>query len=83
MKNKVLIELLVPAIEAKYDVYIPVNKKVGSIISLLQKSVFELSDGEYVPTTKTFIYGSNGQKYDLNLIVKDTDIRNGSTITLM
>ena len=26
MKNKVLVEILVPSIEEKYDVYLPINK---------------------------------------------------------
>lgn len=84
MKNKVLVELIVPEVEGKFDVFIPVNKKVGSIINLLQKSVFELSDGEYIPTDKTFIYnGINGEKYDTNKIIKETDIRNGTKLILM
>ena len=28
MKNKVLIELVVPILEEKFDVYIPINKKI-------------------------------------------------------
>ena len=84
MKNKVLIELIVPGLDNSYDIYIPINKKVGSIINLLQKAIFELSDGIYVPTSNTFIYNSdNGEKYDINIIIKDTDIRNGSKIVLM
>ena len=30
-KNKILIELEIPLIEAKYDLFIPINKKVGTI----------------------------------------------------
>lgn len=84
MKNKVLIELIVPELEESYDIYIPINKKVGSIINLLQKSIFELSDGVYIPNSNTFIYNSDtGEKYNINVIIKDTNIRNGSKIILM
>ena len=30
MNNKILIELEVPLIEKKYDMFIPINKKVGT-----------------------------------------------------
>ncbi len=84
MKNKVLVELVVPEIEEKYDIYIPVSKKVGSVISILQKSVFELSDGDFIATQKNLLYNAvTGEKYDINVLVKDTNIRNGSRIVLM
>ena len=45
MKNKVLVELVVPALEVKYDVYVPVNRKIGSVVVLLTKAMSELSGG--------------------------------------
>ena len=84
MKNKVLVELIVPEIEESYDIYIPINKKIGSIINLLSKAIFELSDGEYINNNRSFLYNSDtGEKYDINVIVKDTNIRNGTKIVLM
>ena len=84
MKNKILVELIVPEIEESYDIYIPINKKIGSIINLLSKAIFELSDGEYVNNNHSFLYNSDtGEKYDINVIVKDTNIRNGTKIVLM
>ena len=31
-KNKILIELEIPLIEKSYDLYIPINKRIGTII---------------------------------------------------
>ena len=45
MKNKVLVCLSVPEIDQTYDLYLPVNKKIGNIINLLNKSISELTDG--------------------------------------
>lgn len=84
MKNKVLVELIVPEIDASYDIYIPISKKVGSVIKLLNKAVFEISDGAYIGGEKNFIYNRDtGTKYDINQIIKNTDIRNGSKIILI
>ena len=35
-KNKILIELEIHIIEKKYDLFIPINKKVGTIKKLLE-----------------------------------------------
>lgn len=84
MKNKVLVELIIPEIEESYDVYIPISKKVGSVIKLLNKAIFELSDGNYNGGTKNFIYNKDtGLRYDINVLIKETDIRNGSKIILI
>ena len=84
MKNKVLVELVVPEIEQNYMIYIPINKKIGNIIVLLNKSITELSNGLYVGTNKTSLYDKNtGIKYPINDLVRNTSIRNGSCLILM
>ena len=36
-KNKILIELYIPLIEKNYDLYIPINKKVGTVKKLIEE----------------------------------------------
>lgn len=84
MKNKILIELIVPEIDIKYNLYIPINKKIGNIIVLLNKAVKELSYGIYEGTEKTSLYNKNtGEKYSINNLVRETDIKNGSCLILI
>lgn len=84
MKNKILIELVVPEIDKKFNLYIPINKKVGNIIVLLNRSIKELSDGIYNGTEKTSIYNKmTGQKYAMNTLIRETDIRNGASLILI
>ena len=84
MKNKILVELIVPDIDETFDVYIPVNRKIGNIIVLFVKSVKELSNGIYVGTEKTSLYDiSTGDKYPINVLVRETNIRNASKIIMM
>ena len=45
MNNKVCVELIVPAIEERYNVFIPINKKTLEIIYLLSKAINEMSNG--------------------------------------
>ena len=54
--DKVLIKLYVPAIEERYDVKIPLNKKVSEIILLLIKAIDEFCGGNYKPVEIPRLY---------------------------
>lgn len=84
MKNKILIELIVPEVDKKYNLYIPINKKVGNLIVLLNRAIKELSDGIYEGTEKTSLYDrKTGEKYSINALIRETNIRNGSSLILI
>ena len=84
MNNKILIELDIPVIERSYDLFIPINKKIGTIKNLIESSLVELSDNAYKINPKSNLYSKEtGSIYDVNLTVKDTDLKNGSRIILI
>ena len=83
-KNKILIELEIPLIEKSYDLYIPINKKIGTIKQLIEDSLVELTDNAYMIKPETNFYSKEtGQIYDVNKTVRDTDLKNGSRIILI
>lgn len=84
MNNKILIELEIPIIEKKYDLFIPINKKVGTIKALIEQSLQELTNQAYTPSDQTNFYSKeSGNVYDVNKTVRDTDLKNGSRIILL
>ena len=84
MKNKILIVLYIPLIEKNYDIYIPVNKKIGTIKKLIEQGLVELPDNSYIIKEDSNFYSKdNGQIYDVNKTVRDTDLENGSKIILI
>lgn len=84
MKNKVLVELYVPTIDEIYNLYLPVNRKIGNIIALINKSLSEITNGEFVGDEYTMLYNRNtGKMYEVNLFVRETDIRNGTSVVLL
>lgn len=83
-KNKILIELEIPLIEKKYDLFIPINKKVGTIKSLIEEALIELTEEAYKIKESTNLYSKEtGAIYDVNQTVRDTDLKNGSRIILL
>ena len=83
-KNKILIELEIPLIEEYYDLFVPINKKIGTIKNLIEQSLVELTDGAYEPNEASNFYSKEtGNIYDVNQSVRDTDLKNGSRVILM
>lgn len=83
-KNKILIELEIPLIEKKYDLFIPINKKIGTIKKLIEKALVELIDNDYEIREDTNLYSKDtGEIYDVNKTVRDTDLQNGSRVILV
>ena len=84
MNNKVLIKLKVPDLDDTYDVFIPINRKIGNVIELLNKSLGELTKGVYQCTKRQNLYNKyTGNRYNNNSLVVDTDIRNGTHVILI
>lgn len=82
--NKVFIVVEVPLIEEKYEVYIPIGKKIYKVAQILSKAVSELSGGHYPIKEDAMLYSKmTGKPYNINMTVKDTDIRNGTEIILI
>ena len=82
--NKAFIIVEVPLIEERYEVYIPIGKKIHKVSSILSKAVSELSGGHYPIKKDAMIYSKlTGKPYNINMTVKDSDIRNGSEIILI
>lgn len=83
-KNKILIGLEIPAIEKKFDLFIPINKKIGTIKSLIEKELAESNDIDYEIKEDTNLFSKDtGNIYDVNNTVRDTDLKNGSRIILL
>ena len=84
MNNKVLVTINVPSLEKSFDIFIPVNRRVHNVIALVKKSLYDLSghsfqmDGNYV-----FYNAETGAAYDMNSLIRDTDIRNNAKLILL
>ena len=82
--NKILIELEIPLLEQKYDLFIPINKKIGTIKKLIEDSLKDLTSAEYEIREDTNLYSKDtGEIYDVNKNVRDTDLQNGSRVILI
>ena len=84
MNNKVLVDVIVPLLEEKYQVYIPINKRISVVIKLIENALKEMTNGYYpVKDDSVIIDVESGNVYDINITVKESKMINGSKIILL
>ena len=82
--NKVLVYVYVPLIEQEYNLFIPINRKIGLIKKIIGRSIIDLSDGNYQIEGYFNLYNKMTNRiYDDDTFVINTDIRNGSKLILL
>ena len=84
MKNKVSIKLIVPELDATFDVFIPVNELVWKVKKLILKSVSDLDNINISNNLDCILINKDNSKvYNNNEIILETDIRNSSELILI
>ncbi len=84
MDNKVLIECFIPYIETTQELYVPVNKKIGTLRDLIIKSINQEAGYDYLKSSfYTFYNKDTGKNYDMNKLIIESDIRNGTRLILL
>lgn len=78
--NKVLINLYVLSLGKNYELFLPVNEKIGNVSKLLNTTLFNSinPDKNYI-----LINIDNGMVYKNNDIIRNTDIRNGTKLMMV
>lgn len=80
LDNKVLINLYILSLGKNYEVFVPVNEKIGNISKLLNITMFDSINSE----KNNMIFNvETGVTYKNNILLRDTDIRNGTKLILM
>ena len=84
MNNKVLVDVIVPLLEEKYQLYIPINKRISVVIRLIEKALNEMTNGYYpIKEGSVIIDVESGNVFDINITVKESKMINGSQIILL
>lgn len=83
MKNKILLEVCLPAAERSFDVRIPRQLKVaqatGMLVEFLKKQ-----DEEYIPTSESVLCDmESGRTFDSNAFIDTVGLHNGSRVMLV
>jgi len=82
--NKVLVEIILPAADKSFDVYIPLESQMSEVLTLVSNVLSDLSDGKYKANDDAVLCdATSGIIYNINMAVAELDIKNGSKLMLL
>jgi len=82
--NKILIKIYVPTLERDFDIYIPINKKIGVVKTLIISIINEIVELNLEEKRSVMLYDKlTGESFDNSVYVKDSSIRNGTELILL
>ena len=82
MNNKILVLVYVPILNQEYDCFIPIGKTVGTIKKVLLDTIGNFNEIEFLNQVKIYDREKN-LLYSDDMIIKNTNIRNGSKLLLI
>lgn len=81
MEYKVLVLILVPEIEKKFEIYLPVNRTIGDVLRYINKLINENTSGIFpLKNNAALCNRFTNEVYSFNKYIRDTDIRNGTQL---
>ena len=83
MNNKIIVKVYVPSLDNSYDAFISINLNIFETTKLIINSINELIDGITIDDQARLYYKDNGEELEIDKIVKDTKLRNGSKLVLL
>ena len=84
MKNKVLVKVYVVSLSELFEIYVPVNETIKTVINLIVKSVYELSDCRLSHQASYCLLDADTNIiYNYSALVRDTDIKNNKNLFLI
>lgn len=82
--EKILVEVILPAANKTYDVYIPLASPVSEVLKLTAALLSDLSNGYFQADTKTVLCDyETGNILNINVTVAESGLKNGSRLLLI
>lgn len=83
MNFRVYVIIETPILDEKYELLVPIDRRIYEIIRLLKKNIPELSENYYKTNELSLYNKSTGELYDMNLIIKNSNIKTGTRLVLI
>lgn len=82
--NKLLIKVKYPLVSQEFEMFIPINKSIGKITMLIQKTIIEFNVDQ-IPVRKDaiLINSSTNEILDKNKLVHEENIKNGDILIIL
>ncbi len=82
--EKILVEVVLPAANTSYDVYIPLSSPVSEVLYLTSNLLSDLSRGYFKADKNTVLCDAEtGNVLSINTTVYESGLKNGSRLLLI
>ena len=81
--DKILVTIYVLSIEQEFDVFLPIGETVSNVLDLIQDSLVDLSNNNYIKKENVFLYDNEGNIINPNNIIKYSGLKNCEKVCLM
>ena len=83
MDFRVYISLDIPILDETYELLVPIDRRIHDLIGILKENISGLKENYYKDRTPNIFNKSSGELYDMNLVIKDSDIKTGTRLILL
>ena len=83
MDFRVYVIVEVPILDKKYELFVPVDRRVHDLIRIIKEADPGLSKNYYEDKKINLYNKSTGKAYDLNMIIKNSNIKMGTRLVLL
>ncbi len=81
--NEILVTVFVLGLGEEYDIFLPIGIKMSDGIAMIQNTIRELSEDNYVVHDDAKLYSSlDGKLINLENVVKFSGLKNGCKVLL-
>ena len=72
-----------PILDKKYELLVPIDRRIHELIDILKKNIPGLNENYYQNNKLNLYNKSTGELYDMNLIIKNSNIKTGTRLILI
>lgn len=81
--NKILVTVYVVSIDETYDILLPINLKMEDNLELIQNTITELSNNNYVKHENAILMNSDSKIINIKNSGKNSGLTNGCKVILI
>lgn len=83
MDFKVYVIIEAPIIDQEYELFVPIDRKINDLLDALKKSKNDFSVNYYKNNSPNIYNKTTGKIYNLNAVIKNTDIKMGTRLVII
>ena len=83
MNFRAYVILDIPLLDKKYELLVPIDRRIHDLVDILRNNIPELKENYYQNNTPNLYNKTSGELYDMNQLIKNSNIKTGTRLLLI